>query len=131
MGSLYGSDTQQAKSAFRDRQSTLQFTAATKPRVAEGRRATVPPRARKPQSNNVAIESTMSRSVAPQSAMAQPRTARVTDARRERIKAFDRQCKERIEEHLNKQKHTQTLGLDFHIFDDPDGVTPIAPPARV
>ena len=50
---------------------------------------------------------------------------RIADQKRARIKAYDEECKEKIIDHLKKQKVTQKLGLDFSIFENDDGMDKI------
>ena len=48
---------------------------------------------------------------------------RLADQRSQRIKEYDSKCKELIKEQERKQKNTQKLGLDYHIFEqDDDGL---------
>ena len=55
--------------------------------------------------------------------MLQSARTRLADQRQQRIKEYDSKCKELIKEHERKQRVTQKLGLDFHIFEqDEDGL---------
>ena len=47
-----------------------------------------------------------------------PLRSKQLDDRRRKIRDYDEKCKQMIEEHLQTQKKSHKLGLDYHIFED-------------